>query len=719
MIFFYWVGFATIQVLVFGIGNSSNQLMGVDVSNFISNYLQEFSGLFLLALFKVWLACITTILFLAYFFSGIRIRILWKFILVFGTQIIFWFGSLTQNPQLYGDFFFQSHPSLTPILFTISGTPPIFWKILGLSILFGGFFYGISQDKKKAVERIFFLGIILFLHLENWMFPLLVILIFPYFFQAKRDGVVLTNAKILLFLLPFYIYKYSSFFTIYFPLDSEETPVIVIAADSLRSDIFDWNWEEREVAPNLRKFRDISWSFEDHHTTIPRTFPSWTDLLTGHYSMSHKIRDMFPSPDEIERIGAGNFKTWYQIIHTEQSQSTAIGSFAGDIFPRAQFGFDSVLAPNFNAKLMTIQRISEAQTLFLPFWTGGILNGGTYLSEIEGLSIWGESDRLVNRFRETIANSLGKSHHILYFSSVAHFPYSPPYPYYKTFSKKNYKGPYLFYKYVDPTKSEKPNREEVEQIRRLYSASIASFDNEFQRLIQILKDRGLYERSLILVTSDHGEALYEDIHGQGHGEHLRGEAMTRVPLMIKFPKDSEYSANHGKKFFGITSSVDIFPTLLSFFGKSVPYELPGKNLLELKSKENWDYDRSVYSETGIWFSDKGGQFFQGQRIPYPSILELHEVVPEKDYQIMIRDLRFRETIAFSKHRALLTSKRKLIYIPTRDGVIYELYDRIADPNCTKNLIKTEQSPLSRDLQKLVQKWEKARLAGDYLLPESP
>jgi arylsulfatase A-like enzyme len=189
--------------------------------------------------------------------------------------------------------------------------------------------------------------------------------------------------------------------------------------------------------------------------------------------------------------------------------------------------------------------------------------------------------------------------------------------------------------------------------------------------------------------------------------------------MIKFPK-SYQTSSLDQNFYGITSSVDLVPTLLDYFEIPLPSEYPGKSLLAVMNEGDWKEDRFVYSETGIWFSDVGDHFFQKQRIPYPNILSLHQVVPEEDYQIMITDPIYRETIAFSKHRSIQNSKYKLIYIPTREGVKFELYDRIKDSYNKNNLYPNHPmaSKMREALYQTVVRWENASLAGEYLIPSS-
>jgi arylsulfatase A-like enzyme len=72
---------------------------------------------------------------------------------------------------------------------------------------------------------------------------------------------------------------------------------------------------------------------------------------------------------------------------------------------------------------------------------------------------------------------------------------------------------------------------DARQARDLYDAEILYMDFELGRLLDALRERGLYERTLVVVTADHGELLGE--HEQwGHGQGL-WEPLVRVPLILK------------------------------------------------------------------------------------------------------------------------------------------------------------------------------------------
>lgn len=103
----------------------------------------------------------------------------------------------------------------------------------------------------------------------------------------------------------------------------------------------------------------------------------------------------------------------------------------------------------------------------------------------------------------------------------------------------------------------------------LYDAEIASNDHSLGLLIQELKDRGLYDAALIMVTSDHGEELFEH-GGYGHGQTLYQEAL-RIPWILKLPRQQRA----GTEVHGAWQHLDMAPTLLYHLGREVPDVMRG------------------------------------------------------------------------------------------------------------------------------------------------
>jgi arylsulfatase A-like enzyme len=122
-------------------------------------------------------------------------------------------------------------------------------------------------------------------------------------------------------------------------------------------------------------------------------------------------------------------------------------------------------------------------------------------------------------------------------------------------------------------------------LRFLYGEGVRHVDRELGMLFADLEELGLFDRMMIVVTSDHGEALLE------HGETLHGSPwseVARVPLAIKWPGGRSAGLRAGTP----TSALDVAPTILAAMG--LPREgLPGRDLARL------DGARPVFS-WGNW-----------------------------------------------------------------------------------------------------------------------
>jgi arylsulfatase A-like enzyme len=95
-------------------------------------------------------------------------------------------------------------------------------------------------------------------------------------------------------------------------------------------------------------------------------------------------------------------------------------------------------------------------------------------------------------------------------------------------------------------------------------------------LLDTLRETGLYDRTLVIVTSDHGEEFYE--HGAWtHGADLYDESL-KVPLLMKFPR----SRFAGTRIDSIVRLTDIMPTILGEAGARVSdLGLDGRDLVPL------------------------------------------------------------------------------------------------------------------------------------------
>ncbi len=115
-------------------------------------------------------------------------------------------------------------------------------------------------------------------------------------------------------------------------------------------------------------------------------------------------------------------------------------------------------------------------------------------------------------------------------------------------------------------------------LHRLYRASIRSMDHRIQRVVESLQRHGRWENSLLVVTSDHGQAFGEK--GMIYHRFRVDESMIRIPLWVRFPR----SAHGNMRAEGWASLVDVVPTVLEAVGH-VPHDpLAGSSLTQLISQ---------------------------------------------------------------------------------------------------------------------------------------
>jgi arylsulfatase A-like enzyme len=127
---------------------------------------------------------------------------------------------------------------------------------------------------------------------------------------------------------------------------------------------------------------------------------------------------------------------------------------------------------------------------------------------------------------------------------------------------------------------------EREHLKALYDAGIRSFDERFRRFLGILKEHGLYENSIIILTSDHGEAFGDHGHFL-HEMPYRDELHT--PLVIRGPGVSP------KRVKELSLGADIVPTVLELVGLPRPADLDGRSLVPLMNGERLARDKFYFA----------------------------------------------------------------------------------------------------------------------------
>ena len=306
--------------------------------------------------------------------------------------------------------------------------------------------------------------------------------------------------------------------------------------------------------PNIDSLAAESAMFANVYSSSPWTLSSHVSILTALYSVNHQVYQDNEKMDP-------DLVTLAEMLRVNDYYCSAFtgGGFVSSVFGFAD-GFDSYY-----------ERTDEL-----------LLDKAAELN-FRDVARWIDSNKNKNYF-------------LFIHTYQPHDPYACPAPYKTMFLSENSKWSHINLNgHLGGKNSifkELPE-DERQNIIDLYDAEICYTDEKLiGPLVQKLKDMALYDQTMIIFTSDHGEEFY-DHGGWGHGHSLYDESL-KVPLLIKFPE----SKFMGSKVENIVSLVDVVPTILDEMGiNSSRYELDGKSLipiLEGKDKK----DRTFLSDVG-------------------------------------------------------------------------------------------------------------------------
>lgn len=152
--------------------------------------------------------------------------------------------------------------------------------------------------------------------------------------------------------------------------------------------------------------------------------------------------------------------------------------------------------------------------------------------------------------------------------------------------------------YYDPIikefKEQRDQMSEVELARwkyqrymRDYLKTVRTVDDNIGRVLDYLKDNGLYQNTLIVYTSDQG--FYMGEHGWFDKRFMYEQSM-RTPLLMKFPESISTRAEVDE----LVQNIDYAPTLLDLAGVEVPGDMQGESLVSLVQEEDPNWRDALY-----------------------------------------------------------------------------------------------------------------------------
>ncbi len=303
--------------------------------------------------------------------------------------------------------------------------------------------------------------------------------------------------------------------------------VVLITIDTLRADHLGCYGYKEIKTPNIDALAADGARFTRAFTVVPVTLPSHSAMLTGTYPMLSGMHD----------FSANKLNPEQPTLATVLKQAGyATGAVVAAAVLDSRFGLNHGF--DFYYDHFDFSRLDEAN-----------------LDEMER-----PGNLVADQVLEWLGNNSQKKFFVWMHLYDPHFPYRPPEPY--------------IHEYADHP----------------YDGEIAFADEQVGRLLRFLKEKNLYQNTVIMLSGDHGEGLGE------HGEKTHGffiyNATMHVPLIIHLPgKPVELTVDDP------VSLVDLMPTALAAVGVDIPSQVQGRNLLPALRGEKAGSGRTVYGET--------------------------------------------------------------------------------------------------------------------------
>ncbi len=200
-----------------------------------------------------------------------------------------------------------------------------------------------------------------------------------------------------------------------------------------------------------------------------------------------------------------------------------------------------------------------------------------------------------------------------------HEPWDPPY-HYRDLYAKGYQGKEIYVpEYGAPLDYISP--EELEYVKALYAGEVTMVDKWFGRLVEQVKDLGLYDDTMIIVAADHGHPL---------GEHgiIRKMPTAMYPTLMDIPLLIHHPSGEGsgQRFDGYIYLHDIMPTILAQAGVDLELDLDGKDIWPMVKGDKSPtrpYVTSAYKDH-VWTRDDDYAMFSWSDGHEPRLFDLKE-----------------------------------------------------------------------------------------------
>lgn len=473
--------------------------------------------------------------------------------------------------------------------------------------------------------------------------------------------------------------------------------ILIIGSDSLRGDRLGYAGYRPTrtdgpaaagVSPAIDALAAKSIAFNECYTSIASTLESGVQLMASQYPQSHGIRQMYPDRETVEATKK-RIVPLAGILRERGYDTAAIGDWCAGYYEIMPLGFEYISVSSFdNFKIYMSQAVVMAHFV-VPLYFDNSL-GYRMFPQLQSFAQF-VTPKVVTERVERRLEVVGKAQkpffwHVFY--SCNHLPYRSPEPSNSMFVDPSYQGvnrngvDFDIDSFIGGTDLEtKWNalpEKEVTQIRALYDGCTREFDHCVGKILTALERNGLAENTIVIITSDHGDDLYEPGVTLGHGLTLNGGLQAnRVPMLMHVPGVAP------KVIAETVRLIDVVPTLADLVGVGKSPTWQGRSFAGwIRGDESPEF-RPFYGETGfpfIQFTVPGVE-----RPKLPPMDECTWIDEDYNYQFVVKP-EYSERIIDAKQRCLKTRDWKLVYTPTASGARhFGLFNLASDPTAEKDL----------------------------------
>jgi arylsulfatase len=397
----------------------------------------------------------------------------------------------------------------------------------------------------------------------------------------------------------------------------EARHLILISIDTLRADYLPSYGHPFVETPHIDRLAAEGFLFENHISAAPTTLASHVALMTGTWPHTHGV------PRNGFVVDSANL----MLAEVLQRNGFETAGFIGAFPLSDQFSFDQGFT-----------HWDEQLTLAKAGSQGRLDQNQRPANEVTDAAIaWldeAPDDKPLFLF-------------VHYFD--VHAPYDPPPEFARLYREdedpRNGSLPMIRRARIELL--ERRPSELQDHLKRSYAAGITWVDHEIGRLIEHLEAQGILDEAIVVLTSDHGEAMGESWERWDHGLSV-GQATTRTPLIIRMPKGFE----GGRRLDALVSNIDVMPSLLDLFNMEIPAAVEGESFAKALRASGWTparrhafseatrpKDRQVEMNTR-WANERKCRAVQDERwkliqCPLLRLVWLHELTKDPQERINV------------------------------------------------------------------------------------